>query len=113
MMAGFVALLMLSATLAQPSVVRAAAAPCDSDPERPAARPPAPVAVATRVWYDRDGAALAAKAFELRALVCFAFARQQVRFGRAMPFVYATVDRIEIELGQILAVEKVIQVGRR
>jgi hypothetical protein len=49
MMAGFVALLMLSATLAQPSVVRAAAASCDSDPERPAARPPAPVAVATNL----------------------------------------------------------------
>lgn len=42
-------LLMLSATLAQPSVVRAAAAPCDSDPERPAARPPAPVAVAANL----------------------------------------------------------------
>jgi hypothetical protein len=40
---------MLSATLAQPSAVRAAAAPCDSDPERPAARPPAPVAVAANL----------------------------------------------------------------
>jgi hypothetical protein len=42
-------LLMLSATLTQPSAVRAAAAPCDSDPERPAARPPAPGAVAANL----------------------------------------------------------------
>jgi hypothetical protein len=49
MMAGFISLLMLWATLAQPSVVRAGAAPCDSDAERPAARPPAPVAVAANL----------------------------------------------------------------
>jgi hypothetical protein len=43
----FAAMVMLSATLAPPSVVRAAAAPCDSDPDRPSARVPAPVAVSS------------------------------------------------------------------
>jgi hypothetical protein len=46
LMGALASLLMVSATLTQPPVIRAAAAPCDSDPERPAARPLAPVAVA-------------------------------------------------------------------